>query len=300
MQTLDNEEIYYAIYEAEEPKGHVHIIHGMAEHIGRYKEFAHYLNEKGFTVSGHDQRGHGRTAERNNKPQGFFCENDGFTQVVEDTRRVIQIIQEQIGVLPLILFAHSMGSFVARRYIQLYSEEVHKAVLSGTSGDPGIAGKLGMALAAANGKVNGKGEPSKMMGALVFGGFIKDFKDEGSAFAWLTRDSLEVAKYEEDPMCGFVSTNQFFVDLFTGMALISKMPEVNKVRKDLPILLASGGNDPVGEKGEGVFESAKQYKKAGMTDVTVYLAEGGRHELLHEIDKQQHFKTFSDWMLKND
>lgn len=296
IRSSDRQEIYYEVYEADSPKAHVHILHGMAEHIGRYEEFARYLAGKGFIVSGHDHRGHGRTAERNNGTQGFFSDEDGFDKVVEDARKVIKAVQAQIGDYPLILFGHSMGSFVARRYIQLYSDEISRCVLSGTGGDPGAAGKFGTAFAKMNGKINGKDTPSKTLGTLTFGSFAKEFKDEGSAFAWLTRDSSEVAKYEADPMCGFVSTNQFFVDLFSGMALISKMSEVNKIRKNLPVLLISGADDPVGDKGKGVFAAAKQFKKAGMTDVAVYLAEGGRHELLKEIDKQLHYKTLSEWI----
>lgn len=299
IKASDNHEIYYEIYEPENPAAHIHIIHGMAEHIARYEEFIRFLTECGFAVSGHDQRGHGRTAKRNGV-EGFFAEQDGFNRVVEDVSEVIAEVQQQIGELPLVLFGHSMGSFVGRRFIQLHSSKVARAVFSGTGGNPGVAGKIGILLASVNGKLNGKDEKSKAIGALVFGPFIKDFKDEGSAFAWLSRDSSEVAKYEADPMSGFISTNQFFADLFKGMLLINKKDEVAKIRHDLPILLISGSKDPVGHKGKDLFAAAEQYKKAGIQEVQVYLGEEARHELLHEVNKKRYFNILADWMAVHD
>lgn len=299
LEASDGHEIYYELYEPEAPMGHVHIVHGMAEHIARYGEFAQFLVSHGFAVSGHDQRGHGKTAERNGV-QGYFGEQKGFDRVVKDVEEVIAEVQNQIGPLPLILFGHSMGSFVARRYIQLHSQDISRAVLSGSGGNPGAAGKAGLVAALAAAKAKGKDQPSALLGKMTFGSFMKPFKDEESPFAWLSRDQNEVAAYEADPMCGFPSTNQFYVDLFTGLALIHKNAEVGKIRKDLPMLLISGSNDPVGANGEGIFKAAKQYAEAGLSDVTVYLAEDARHELLHETDKEKHFETILEWMLAND
>lgn len=299
VRASDKMEIYYEIYEPENPTAHVHIIHGMAEHIGRYEEFARFLAKNGFAVSSHDQRGHGRTAERHGA-YGFFADFDGFNRVVEDVEEVLKTVQPQIGELPLIIFGHSMGSFVARRYIQLHSGKISKVVVSGTGGDPGAAGKAGLLFALAAARFSGKRAVNPILGKLTFGSFNKPFKDEGSPFAWLSRDKEAVEKYESDPMCGRPSTNQFYVDLFQGLSLIHKKEEVEKMRKDLPVLLISGSEDPVGDNGKGLFSAAKQFQEAGMADVQLYLAEGGRHELLHETNKQQHFETIVEWMKKDD
>lgn len=299
LSMTDDHDIYYELYEPAMAIGHVHIIHGMAEHIGRYEEFAHFLAGKGFSVSGHDQRGHGKTAERNGV-QGYFADEDGFNRIVADVEEIIEAVRPEDRSLPLVLFGHSMGSFVARRFIQLHSEDINRAVLSGSGGDPGTAGKAGLAIAIAASKLKGKSEISPLLGKLTFGSFMKQFKGEESSFAWLSRDASEVAKYEADPMSGTPSTNQFYVDLFTGLGMIHKDEEVSKIRNDLPLLLISGSEDPVGGNGKGIFQAADQYRKAGMDNVKVYLAEGGRHELLHEIDKDAHFELLADWMLGND
>lgn len=299
IRVSDGHELYYERYEPPSPIGHVHIIHGMAEHIGRYTEFVDYLVSRGFIVSAHDQRGHGKTAERNGM-LGYLADNNGFERVVEDTHTVITEAQQATGNLPLVLFGHSMGSYVTRRYMQLYSKDISRVVLSGTSGDPGSSGKIGLAIAIASAKLQGKRQTSKTLRILTFGSFSKPFMEEGSAFAWLTRDREEIAKYEADPWCGFKSTNQFYVDLFSGLAVINKPAEVGKIRKNLPVLLISGAMDPVGNYGEGVFESAKQFNETGMTHVKVHLAEQDRHELLNELDRHHYYELIGDWMSGND
>jgi alpha-beta hydrolase superfamily lysophospholipase len=299
LKAQDDHEIYYEVYEPEEAKAHVHLLHGMAEHISRYEEFAEHLVKNGFAVSGHDQRGHGRTSERNGAA-GFFSQEDGFDLIVEDSRLVIKAVQKQLGDLPLIIFGHSMGSFVARRYSQLYSPEVSKVVLSGTGGDPGLSGKAGFALATLLAKKDGKEQTSPILGKLTFGSFAKQFADEESSYAWLSRDDSEVAKYESDELCGFAMTNQFYVDLFSGIARINLKAEIDRIREDLPIFLISGSKDAVGDNGKGVFQTARQYQQAGLKNVRLYLVEDARHELLHELDREKNFDIITKWMMAND
>ena len=103
------------------PVGHLHILHGMAEHSGRYIEFAQELVKNGYIVSSHDHRGHGRTALLNGT-RGHFSDEGGFNRVVEDALEVISYFRKDDSSLKLILFGHSMGSFIARRFIQLHGE----------------------------------------------------------------------------------------------------------------------------------------------------------------------------------
>ncbi len=120
------------------PIGHIHLLHGMGEHIGRYEEFAHYLVGKGYIVSGHDHRGHGKTAKMNGL-KGHFSDTNGFTRVVQDAYEIISVLRDQYPSPRFILFGHSMGSFIARRYVQLHGSEVDLAIFTGTGGDPVIS-----------------------------------------------------------------------------------------------------------------------------------------------------------------
>lgn len=294
-QVSDGHELYCSLYTVDKPKGHVHIIHGMAEHSGRYEDFIESLNGQGFTVSIHDQRGHGKTAERNGET-GYFAETDGFSRVVEDAREIIQSIQAEIGELPFTLLGHSMGSFVARRYLQLHGQDVDCAVLSGTGGHPGVSLSAGIAVAKSFSRLKGKASINPILGKLIFGSYNKDFLDEPSKFSWLSRKAETVAQYEADPWCGFEMANQFYVDLFEGLGIIHRMGEVARIPKNLPVLFISGSMDPVGAKGSGVFQAAAQFDKAGIENVKVYMAEEGRHEVLHEVNAETYQQVIMDWI----
>lgn len=295
VRVSDGHELFCSVHSAENPKGHVHIIHGMAEHSGRYKDFMQALNEQGFTVSIHDQRGHGKTAEHNGAI-GYFADTGGFLRVVEDAHEIIRNVQAGIGKLPFTLLGHSMGSFVARRYLQLYGDEVDCAVLAGTGGHPGFSLSAGIATAKSFSRLEGKTASSPVLGKLIFGSYNKDFLDEKSKFSWLSRKSEAVAQYEADPWCGFEMANQFYVDLFEGLAIIHRMDEVRRIPKNLPVLFISGSMDPVGAKGNGVFEAASQFNRAGLETVKVYLAEEGRHEVLHEMNAKTYQQVIIDWI----
>ncbi|KAA0966442.1 lysophospholipase [Sporosarcina sp. ANT_H38] len=281
------------------PVGHIHLLHGMAEHIGRYEEFAEYLVAKGYIVSGHDHRGHGKTAKMNGI-KGHFADENGFDHVVQDAYEIISKLREQYPSPRFILFGHSMGSFVARRYVQLHGSEVDLAIFSGTGGDPGASRFAGQAAAYIRGKKNGFDQPDNFLNKLVFGGFNKSVQQPKTPFDWLSRDTEAVEKYIVDPACGTVPTTQFFADLFKGLGVIHDNDEVKKVPEKLSILLISGNEDPVGNNGKGVWEVAKQYDNAGLKNVTVMLFEGGRHEMLHEKNRHHVFKAVYDWIGKID
>lgn len=297
VTAMDGHVISTFIYEGRNPIGHVHIVHGMAEHIARYEEFAAFLADQGYFVSGHDQRGHGETQELNGT-LGFLAEKDGFERITKDAFEVIQSIRKEYGIeSDLILMGHSMGSFVVRRYIQLYAD-VKKVVLMGTGGDPGLMGRAGLAIATANRQVIGAKKPDPIMNFLTFGSYNKSFKDVRTPFDWLSTDRAEVNKYMQDPYCGFVASNQFFHDLIVGLITIHRPEEIMKIPKDLPILLISGKADPVGRMGKDVFKVAEQYRKHGIDSIDVVMFENKRHELLHETNKDEVQQSILQWIGK--
>lgn len=298
VKMSDGHEIYTVVYKPEDsPIGHVHILHGLAEHIGRYEEFAQVLVEKGYMVSGHDHRGHGQTGKKQS-PLGFFANEDGFERVTEDVREVLQAVRKDITCESPILFAHSMGSFIGRRYIQKYGQSVSKIVLSGTDGPTGLTGKIGNFFARGSALVKGKQAENSFLNKMTFGTFNGAFKESQTDFDWLSSDQSEVQKYVEDPLCGFVPSNQLFIDLINGLSIIHDNKEIARIPKNIPILLIAGTIDPVSRNGKKLWIVANQYKKAGLTDITVVLIEEKRHELLHEIGKEDTFKLVINWMEK--
>jgi len=280
------------------PIGHVHLLHGMVEHIGRYDDFATFLMNKGFVVTGHDHRGHGITAEKNGQ-YGYFADKVGFERVAEDVREVLLHVRVDMGDIPLLLFGHSMGSFIARRYMQKYSDSLTKVVLSGTTFNPGFMGDLGKAVGKLVSALKSPESEGALLNSMAFGGFNKQIKNPKTSFDWLSTDETEVQKYIEDPLCGFIPTNRFYIDLFDGLKIIHQDTENNHIKKDLPVLVISGAKDPVGKDGKDIFKVANGLKNVGMTNVSVHLVEDARHEILNEVNKLLTYEIIANWMINN-
>lgn len=296
VEMSDGFSLYAFIEEpAGKPVGHIHLLHGMAEHSGRYEASVRFFTDHGYIVSGHDHRGHGKTAELSGM-KGHFSDQDGFQRVVDDVLEVTTHLRKTDPTLKFVLLGHSMGSFIGRRFVQLYGDHVDLAIFSGTGDAGGIARYAGQVSAYMAGRRQGFMTPNEFLFNRVFGGFNKGIKNPLTAFDWLSKDLKLVVSYMTDDHCGFIPTTQFFMDLFHGLGIIHKKSELLKVPKTLPILLFSGIEDPVGANGKGVWKVAEQYEKAGIEDVTVLLFEEGRHELLNDTSRQEVVAGVLEWM----
>ncbi|MCH7322127.1 lysophospholipase [Solibacillus sp. MA9] len=290
----DGYDIFVRTLKPQHPNKHIHILHGMAEHSERYEQFAEVLCAQGYYVTTHDHRGHGYTAA-NNGILGYFDLENGFERVVEDVREILEHLKLQDLGKP-ILFGHSMGSFIARRFTQKYSMQIERLILSGT-GSSSLMHKAGHVLASQLVHLKGPAEPSKLMNQLSFGSFNAQVPNPKTEFDWLTSDQTVVQKYINDPFCGFVSTNQFYADLTGAMATLDNHTGNVSIRSDLKILLVSGTHDPVGEKqAKGVLKVGKQLVDAGVEHVKVQLFEGMRHEILNEIGKEKVYESIIRWL----
>lgn len=278
------------------PKAILQLSHGMAEHIERYDHFARFLTEKDIFVYGNDHRGHGKTGDKAGI-FGYFSDENGFERVTDDLLKVTEKIKSEFPAVPIILFGHSMGSFLVRRYIQKYPNQVQGVIISGTGGNPGLAGKVGKMWAQWESKKNGRDHSSPTMDRLIFGSYNKGFENGKSKFAWLTRDEQVVEAYLKDPYCGFVCTSGFFVDLLSGLETIHKDEEIQKINKALPVYIFSGAKDPVGAKTFGVKSVIHQYKKNGIHNLEYRFYDNGRHEMLNEINKEEVFQDIYNWLL---
>jgi len=272
------------------------IAHGMAEHSARYQRFAERLTREGYAVYAVDHRGHGQTASSATPDHGYLADAEGFDTVVADLRAVTEEARREHPDLPVVLFGHSMGSFLARAYAITWGHELAGLVLSGTAGDPGALGRVGRVVAQAQARVRGRRHPSGLMNTLTFGQYNAPFKPNRTAFDWLSRDPDEVDKYVADLECGNVFTAGFYADVLGGLARVNTDGEVSRVPKDLPILLVSGDMDPVGEQGKGVRRVSEQYERVGVRDVTLKLYPGARHELLNETNRDEVMGDIVAWL----
>ncbi|WP_195987580.1 alpha/beta hydrolase [Clostridium sp. D53t1_180928_C8] len=286
---------YYKWSEVQNPKGIVQIVHGMTEYALRYDYFAKKLCENGYIVYAHDQRGHGETSPKDEE-RGYIADNEGFDILVENVKELTDIAKKENSNLPIILFGHSMGSFVSQRYIELYGNEINGVILSGTNGKPDSITKLGALISKIEIMFKGREAKSKLMDKLSFGDFNSNFKPTRTGYDWLCSVDEEVDKYIESPMCGFICSTSFYYDLIRGLWKINKKENLNNIPKNLPIYIFAGDKDPVGNFGKGIVNLYDTYKSIGIYDLNYKLYSNGRHEMLNENNKDQVIKDLLEWI----
>jgi alpha-beta hydrolase superfamily lysophospholipase len=271
------------------PKAIVEIAHGASEHSGRYERFARHLNAHGYAVYAVDHRGHGATA----KATGVGMAGErGWVGMIEDLDELRALARGEVGDVPIVLFGHSMGSFLAQRYIQLHGDGLAGVVLSGSSGgladlDASIEGLQAFADAGA------ADEP-----APIFGPLNAPFEPARTPFDWLSRDDAEVDKYIADPMCGDSAplTIGFVLDMMRNGALTWDPANERAVPSSLPVLLITGEADPVSEGGTTVRELEARLRANGVADVTGLYYSGARHELLNETNRDAVQDDVTAWL----
>lgn len=276
-------------------KGIIQIAHGMAETAKRYEYFAQAMTEEGFIVYANDHRGHGQSAI-STKDLGYISDNDGFDDMVTDMKTLTGIAKKENPRLPVILFSHSMGSFLAQRYIQLYGDNIRGVILSGTNGRPEPILGVGTIIAKVIMKLGGRKASGKILDALSFGSYNKRIQGPKTKFDWLSTDEGQVEQYMNDPYCGTLFPVSFFYDLFKGLKIIHKKENLKQVPKNLHIFIFAGDEDPVGNYGKGIMDLYKTYQSLGIEDVTYKLYPKGRHEMLNEINRDEVIKDVIEWI----
>lgn len=270
------------------PKGVVQIIHGMTEHGARYGKFAKLLNAHGYIVVADDHRGHGKT-----DPDTLgYSKGNMFADTVRDEGAITDYYKAKYPGLKYFVFGFSYGSFLTQSYIGKYGDKIDGAVIAGSNKKKDFEVYLGSFVAA----LNRKRKPAKLIEKLSFGAYEKKFEDK----QWLSVDSENNAVYHADPLCGFTCSYRFYADFFKGMKQLYTKNYAAAVPKDLPILIASGEDDPVGDMGEGVKKLYRYYReKAGVEDIELKLFAGCRHEFLNERSGVENAQEILEWFEKH-
>lgn len=269
------------------------ICHGMAEHIDRYDKFAQFLADEGYIVIGYDQRGHGKTIIEPDDI-GYMSDVNNFNTLLEDLNFVINEVKNTYN-LPVFLLGHSMGSFLAQRYSQLYGSNVSGIIYSGTSLNKGLMINVGHLLSKFIVKTKGRRYRSELIHKLSFEAFNKKYnKYKETPVDWLSRDKTVCKDYIKDDMCGAIFTASYYMDLISGFKSIYK--NINNTYASLKILIISGTADPVGNYGKGPTSYYNKLVKLGIEDIEIKLYHEARHEILNEINKIEVFNDILSWL----
>lgn len=275
------------------PKAVVMIAHGMAEHSARYARVAEALVADGFEVYGHDQRGHGRTAEHGTL--GHYADADGWAKVVDDLSSLNHLIRQQHPQAPILLLAHSMGSYIGMAYLMQHSCSLQGVILSGSNYQSIGLYNIARQLVRFERWRLGPKAPSTLIDFLSFGSFNKAFKPNRTDFDWLSRDPAEVDKYVADPLCGFSCSTQLWWDLMGGFQQITPLDNLAQIDSELPLLVTGGDCDPVSQ-GKRLADLADALRTAGMRHVDLKIYPHARHELLNESNRDEVTRDLRDWL----
>ncbi|MBP9988761.1 MAG: lysophospholipase [Ruminococcus sp.] len=269
------------------------MVHGMAEHGERYEDFAAELCKAGYAFVINDHIGHGKSLKSNSERGYFGAEkNKNGDAFVEDVHTLTLKLKDEYK-KPVILMGHSMGSFVARRYIAKYSSDILGAIICGTSGsNPGAA--AGIMLAKIISKVKGEKHPSKLIDKIAFGSYNKRFEGR-TPFDWLSKNTENVDVYIRDDGCGYLFTASGYQNMFELLSSVSVDAWYQAVPKKLPIFIVSGADDPVGNYSKGVQEVYDKLKETGHSDLKLKFYEGDRHEILNEADNGKIYGDIIQW-----
>ena len=191
-----------------------------------------------------------------------------------------------------------MGSFLARQFIEKYGEGLSGAIIMGTGYQPTPTLDLAIGLTAVFQQARGGHYRSTTINNMALGSYNAKFEPGRTKCDWLTRDEAIVDAYVANPLNQFIFTVNGYYNLFRGMRYSQRQENLDKIPKNLPILVVSGGDDPVGEFGKGPKIVAESFKETGISDVTLKLVPGDRHEILNELDKEAVDQYLLEWVEK--
>ena len=285
-------------------KGVIQLLHGQGEYAARYTHVAQYLTDRGFIVYAPDLRGHGHLAfnppedarEEHTIP-GHMADEDGWSKCVADFGILRDIIRSEQPMLPFFLIGHSLGSLMAQDLLMQDSTRWDGAVLLGSTGGPvTLTHRVIELVVRLQLMVKGKRGQATWTDRLVMQAFAKDIGMKEFRSEWLSHDPEVIQAAENDPMMNFCTSAQHWLDLGNALKIRARPENIARIRPDIPIWIASGGNCPMGEKGRAVEALAQSFRTAGLRDVSMKLYEGMNHELHNELCRDAFLADLHEWL----
>ena len=279
--------ISYTLWECENPKGMVQIVHGMAENSLRYEHIAKFLNERGFLVFADDHRGHGKTDDCSGYTNG-----DMFFDTLKDVQMLGLIYKNLYPKLPLVILGHSYGSFLTQAYLERYGDKIDGAIIGGSAMMKGALISAGAIISGLGCLFGRAKKPAKLMANMSFGAYNKKFSE--GTFISSIKEECDV--YDNAWGCGFTLSYNFYRKFFKGLKTLYKKKNYKNIPLDKPILLISGKDDPVGDMGKSVKKLEKFYlDTVGVKSLESVLYDGVRHEYFNDTSRQASFEKVAEF-----
>lgn len=295
----NNESMHAVVWLPEkEPEMILQVVHGMTEHMGRYERFAQTMCDAGIGVAGFDLRGHGHH-DLTSSCASF--KEAGWDWTINEIHQFHCDLKTRFSDAKHILLGFSLGSFLVRDYLSaVSSHDFAGTVIMGTGQQPGWILSLIMKLVKNEIKKAGFDSTNDMIRNLSFGTYNKKFAPNRTSADWLCSDTAQLDGYLNDDLCKRDISAGLFWQLLDAMKRTGDQKTYQKWNKQLPVLLVSGCDDPVGDQGKGVLNVLKSMKKAGFNHVECKLYPKARHDVLHEDELKVTEKVSNDikeWML---
>jgi alpha-beta hydrolase superfamily lysophospholipase len=259
--------LYYRAWETDQPTAGLIVVHGLADHSGRFETFGQRMASNGINVYALDLRGHGASEGRRGHTDRF----DSFLQDVDRFRREVECITN--AELPLFIFGHSMGGLIALRYIEEYDTPLRGAILT----SPWLA--------------TGPSVPRwKIMAAAILNKILPSLPiDNGIDPDYLSHDSDVIIGYREDPLVHGKITPRLFMEASTAMGLV--LHRSDRIR--IPLLFLLAGDDQIVD----TRKSEAFARSLSATDVTIRIMPDYYHEVLNDFDRAYARKEIREWII---
>ncbi|PJI85477.1 alpha/beta fold hydrolase [Luteimicrobium subarcticum] len=256
------------VWEAPAPHAVVYLSHGVGEHARRYDHVARALRAGGYTVVADDHLGHGETGlgDRGLGHLGRGGNKAVFDQV-EDVARSVRATWPG---LPVVALGHSWGSLIVQKLVARDPALYDAVVLTGTSlAMPGV--------------ING-------------GDLNKRWRAEGATgFEWLSRDPEVAVSFRDDPLTFDVNAIPPYTKV-QMLQLLGRPPRDLGRRHDLPVLVQGGSEDSLGGVRGMTRLVASLRGRAGLSDVSLMIYPGARHEVFNETVKAEVLADLVSWL----
>jgi lysophospholipase len=270
-QTADGLNLHWRGWIPAEPRGVIVIVHGLAEHGGRYQETAQAFAAAGWAVYAGDLRGHGRSPD---VPGSGRVHVRRFTDYFSDVDTFLGLARERHPDLPLFLLGHSMGGLITISYVLQDCSRLSGAVISspalGTHPDfkpPAVLRLLVSVLDKVAPKLR----------------FPSDLDTNA-----ISRDADVVRAYIDDPLVSSKVSARWYAEILRAMGRAHE----NAGALRIPLLLMQSGSDRLVDPA-----AAGQWALATPEGLVEFVNwEGLYHEMFNEPEKRQVRERTLEWL----